>query len=228
MTEPERTTSHTPETHRCGHCGNEGLFYLAATTNEVVDQEWADNPDGSSSLLWEDKAYHEFMVCPTCGGATVRSAQTTSSGYKDERPSFETVYPVAHEIPKGVPEPISSAYRAAEAVRYVDANAYGTLLGRVLELVCVEQKVEKTKLSEAVKELGRQNILPPKLVTVANKLTQHRNVGAHANQGGLSRSEVPVLRDLCNAVLAHVYEVPHLISAAEGSLARLRRKRKQD
>jgi len=51
-----------------------------------------------------------------------------------------------------------------------------------------------------------------------------RNIGAHADLGNLTKDEIPILSDLCKAILEYVYTAPALTDQVRRRLARLKRK----
>ena len=135
---------------------------------------------------------------------------------------FETLYPGMREGPRGLPERIARAWNAATKVRSIDPNAYGVLVGRVLELVCDDRNAHGNSLAAKLKDLSTRGEMPQKLVDVANGLRHLRNVGAHASLGELTEAEVPVLDGLTRAILEYVYTAPLLAREAEDRLKKLR------
>jgi len=115
------------------------------------------------------------------------------------------VYPRHAEVPVGLPATLQQEFEAALRVRSASPNAYGVLLGRLLELVCDDRG--------PVRARG----VPNKLVEMA-ALQELRNVGAHASVGELTTTEVPILDSLCRALLEYVYSAPHLLKQAADRL----------
>jgi hypothetical protein len=68
-------------------------------------------------------------------------------------------------------------------------------------------------LFERLENLADKGEIPRPLVLMAHSLRSLRNIGAHANLGELSATEIPVLDDLCRAILEYVYSGPQLIEA---------------
>jgi hypothetical protein len=137
---------------------------------------------------------------------------------------FETLYPYGSKLPLGLPETVGKAYESALKVRPIDANAFSVLLGRVLDLVCIDRKAGGKTLNEKLNDLASKGEIPEKLVRVAKGLRQFRNVGAHAELGELTAAEVPILEDLTRAILEYVYSAPLLASQAEQRLEQLKNK----
>jgi hypothetical protein len=92
------------------------------------------DPDPGSDISWEAGTIWELCKCPACELPILRSYDW-HSGYMDGSDiEYRLLYPLSEGVPRGLPSKIDGGYRAALKVRNIDANAYGVLLGRVLEL----------------------------------------------------------------------------------------------
>jgi hypothetical protein len=69
--------------------------------------------------------------------------------------------------------------------------------------------------------LSERGEIPSKLVDVADKLRALRNVGAHAGLGELTPDDIPIVEDLCRAILDYIFTAPFLAQRAEESLSKL-------
>ena len=138
--------------------------------------------------------------------------------------SFKILYPAAERTQKGLPLSVRKAYDAAQNVKHISVNAYGVLLGRVLEIVCEDRGATGATLDQKLKNLAEKKEIPEKLVDVATGVRQLRNIGAHASLGELTEQEIPILNDLTRAILDYVYSAPHLASVAASSLLALKAK----
>jgi hypothetical protein len=138
---------------------------------------------------------------------------------------WDILYPSNSKKPLGLPKTIDTAYESALRVKPIDPNAFGVLLGRVLDLIVVDRKAEGKTLHEKLTDLASKGEIPGKLAQVATGLRQLRNVGAHAELGELTTAEVPLLEDLTRAILEYVYSAPLLVSQAEKHLQQLKRKK---
>jgi hypothetical protein len=136
---------------------------------------------------------------------------------------YELLYPLQRSGPAGLPSVIQRAYDAAQSVRSIDPNAYGVLLGRVLELVSIDRKAEGKFISHQLDDLANKGEIPAKLVKVAAGLRDLRNVGAHPALGELTEEEVPILEELTRAILEYVYTAPLLATRAEERLSEVKR-----
>ena len=146
-------------------------------------------------------------------------------GIDPEDIKLETLYP-----PRGVklfylPSSVQQAYEAALQARAIDANAYAILLGRMLEVVCENRKVQGERLNDKLKALAEKGEIPNNLVGVAHGLRILRNIGAHEPLEGLSSEEIPILDDLSRAILEYIYIAPALARQAEERSQLLKEKR---
>jgi hypothetical protein len=92
-------------------------------------------------------------------------------------------------------------------------------------MVCEDRSAGGKDLHSKLQDLATKGEIPTKLVGVADSLRNLRNVGAHAVLGELSNAEVPILDDLCKAILEYVYSAPYLAKQAEDRLNSLKTKK---
>lgn len=178
--------------------------------------------DKGTYMQWDAGPIHELLVCPVCSGVSLRRYSWHDMMDPDEI-VVEIVYPLPDQVPAGLPPKIQSEFEAALLVRQASPNAYGVLLGRLLELVCDERGAIKGSLTIRLKDLCERGEIPAKLVEVATALENLRHVGAHAWIGELTAAEVPILDNLCKALLEYVYGAPHLVEEAGRSLLQVRK-----
>jgi len=165
---------------------------------------------------------YELLLCLACEEVTLWKYFDTQ--YSEEI-TTETLYPLAKSRLSGLPYRIQNAYEISLKVRVIDVNAYAVLLGRILEMVCEDRKATGKDLFCKLKDLATKGEIPAKLVGVADNLRHLRNVGAHASLGELTKDEIPILDDLCRAILEYIYSAPHLVEKAQQRLNRLKEKR---
>jgi len=190
---------------------------IGASLSQVKEYD-----DERTGVTWRAGPIHDLLICPACNGVTLRQ-YFWHDHYDPDEIDTKVVYPIdVSTTPIGLPSAIKQEYEAALKVRIVSPNAYGVLLGRLLELVCNDRGAEKGSLSARLKELSLRGEIPERLVDVAEKLQELRHVGAHAWQGELSPAEVPILDSLCRGILEYVYSAPLLVKKAEESLTHLR------
>jgi hypothetical protein len=137
-------------------------------------------------------------------------------------PCWDSLYPSPNQTPKALPKRVAKAYEAASRVRNIDPNAFAVLLGRVLDHVCEDRGATGKTLYNCLNDLATKGEIPQKLADMAHRLRDLRNVGAHANLGELTQTEIPILDDLCRAVLEYVYSAPELVARVNKRLDELR------
>ncbi|MGH0032847.1 MAG: DUF4145 domain-containing protein [Myxococcota bacterium] len=192
---------------------------VAATHSQV--REYGDEEYLSHSA----GPVYETLKCPACFGVTLWTYH-----YHDAFPEEierTVLYPQPRTGIAGLPRSIDAAYKAAIRARSADPNAYGVLLGRVVERICADRGAKGKSLDYRLRDLAKRGEIPDRLVSVARRLRQLRNVGAHADRGELTSAELPLMDDLCRALLEYVYGAPLLVKKAEKSLERLRSRRKK-
>ena len=192
------------ETLVCGHCANRTPMLKVATYADLEAFEEHGTP-------WEEGDVFELIRCPACRDVTLRK-HYWHSGAMDpgDDLTYKTLYPTERTKPRGLPHSLASDYEAAHRVKNISPNAYGVLLGRVLEMVCEDRKAKGDTLHIKLKDLAARGEIPTKLVDVAKSLKDLRNVGAHPGLGNLTPTEVPILEDLTRAILEYVYSAPAL------------------
>jgi hypothetical protein len=138
-----------------------------------------------------------------------------------ESVDFQRHFPQEPVVPEALPDSIKRAYLAAERIKCFDANAYGVLAGRLLELITIEQGSKK-KLSLALKDISNKGKIPDAIYSLAVKLEHLRDVGGHMLLGTLTEAEVPILSELCDAMIFHLYVIPSLLTKADTAINALR------
>jgi hypothetical protein len=209
------------EVTACAHCA-------AHVAQEIVAQ-WSRSWTGSDSQIpytWSESDNYEMLLCPVCNGVSFRMYYYNDlimEGAPDV--TFQVLYPQTQSLPRGLPDRVQRSYEAALKVKRIDANAFGVLLGRVLEIVCDDRAAAGDDLYRKLEDLAKKNEIPEKLVDVAHSLRKLRNVGAHAALGELTPAEVPILEDLTRAILEYVYTAPFLATVAVSRIEQLRQAR---
>lgn len=206
-----KTEKRSAGIERCEHCANTAPMEIVAEYSGV--KSYDDHP--RSDVSWDEGTVYELMLCPACQRVSLRSYYWHDQAMDPPDIEYKTLFPTRSELPVGLPDPIARAYDAAQKVRNVDANAYGVLLGRLLELVCQDRKAKGKFLADKLKDLALRGEIPGKLVGVANGLRNLRNVGAHPTLGELTPAELPIMDKLSRAILEFVYSAPFLAKEAE-------------
>lgn len=210
------------EVRNCGHCNNTAPMQVVAKYSDTKTFEYEDK----LTAPFEAGDFYEMLKCPACHRIELRTYQWHDMMESKNEVTYKTLYPFASKVPLGLPESLKTEYKAAMNVKNISANAYGVLLGRILELVCADRQAKGKNLFEQLSDLAQKNEIPQKLVGVADKLRAFRNLGAHASLGGLTEKEVPILESLSLAILEYVYSAPYLAEQAEIALGQLKAKKR--
>ncbi|MFH0778411.1 MAG: DUF4145 domain-containing protein, partial [Candidatus Eisenbacteria bacterium] len=202
----------------CGHCGNVAPMQIVQEYSQVQSYE-----DPQSGFSWDAGPVYELLCCPACRQITLRTCYWHQIIHDETEPKYKVLYPLTIASPHGLPPAVRRAYDAAKKVKSIDANAYGVLLGRLLEHVCQDRRASGRSLAEKLSDLRNRGEIPDKLARVAHSLRDLRNIGAHATVGELSPGEIPILDTLCRALLEYVYSAPFMVQQAERRVAALKK-----
>lgn len=186
---------------------------IAAVHSRIELQEHED-----TAITWNAGPFWQILECPCCDGVIFREGYWDEHLYEDTGPEYKILYPSGPEHIRGLPMKISKAYEASQKVKLIDSNAFAVLLGRVLELVCIDKNAVGNSLFERLKDIADRGIMPQQLADMAHALRQLRNIGAHADLGELTNAEVPILEDLSIAILEYVYSAPALVELVQSKL----------
>ena len=170
--------------------------------------------------------WYEILTCQNCEKVELRVHSYHHGLSEEEMPTvYKTLYPSSHSIPDGLPKRVRQEYELALKARHGDSNAYGVLLGRVLEAVFHDKKAKGYMLGQQLKDLAERNALPPEIITFAEKLNKLRAFGAHFNAGKLTAKDVPIMEKLAKVILESVYSAPHIIRQAEKAINKVDNKK---
>ncbi len=208
---------------RCGHCGNIAPLEIRACDSRIITNE-EDQSTGPYKFTWDAGEVFEIARCPACA-QTLLLKYVYHEYLTPEGVEYQVLYPVDRGMPLGLPDSISKAYDAAQRVKNIEANAFGVLLRRVMEIICIDRGAQGRNLNQQLQDLATRGEIPAKLVDVANGIRNLGNVGAHAGVGELTSAEVSILDDLTRAILEYVYSAPLLAEKAEERLRALKTRR---
>jgi Domain of unknown function (DUF4145) len=211
----------------CNHCGNHAPMEIVAeyyrSTKSICDD---DDPYEIPIYVPEEGFRYNLLLCLSCKEVTLR--EYSEAEYLDEYITIKTLYPTTRSRLFGLPSKIQQAYEIAFKVRVIDVNAYAVIIGRILEMTCEDRNAIGDTLNKKLNDLAEKGEIPTKLVEVAHSLRKLRNFGAHASLGELTRDEIPILDDLCRAILEYVYNAPFLVEQAERQLNLIKDKRAKE
>jgi len=209
-----------PETkvRECFHCGNRAPMKVASTyTHKVV---FGDPP-------YTDEDYYmwSILLCPSCHKPTLEEVyKSTFEQDMEGWPSHARIlYPSLMTKTEELPGSVKKAYEAALKVRNVEPNAFAVLIGRTLETICQDRKANGRNLHERLKDLSNRDEIPTRLAEMAQGIRILRNIGAHADLGEIADEDIPILKDLCEAILEYIYRAPARLKILESRLDSLKK-----
>ena len=209
------TSTRQSEPYQCLNCGNTAPMYIRGQHSVILKE----SDDQQIQLL----QMYDLLECPMCNKPTLRSYMWLEPSGDPMDVVFQRLYPQEPEAPAALPDTIKRAYLAAERIKCFDPNAYGVLAGRMLELVAQDQGSVKTNLDAALVDLKKRKIIPEQIFKTADRLKDLRHIGGHAGLGSLTKDEVPILSELCSAIIFHLYVIPALINKADATIKALRK-----
>ncbi|MDP2778957.1 DUF4145 domain-containing protein [Devosia sp.] len=215
MVEKKHTAAFT-----CTHCGNKAPMLIVAEYSHIKNHD-----DEESGMSWEAGPYWEVLECLSCNSVLFRKGYWHDLLTDECGPEYEILYPNGPQVIRGLPQQISKSYEAAQRVKTIDSNAFAVLLGRVLDLVCIDKNAVGDDLFQRLEDIAKKGIMPQQLADMAHALRHLRNIGAHANLGELTPAEVPILEGLSKAILEYVYSAPALVQLVQSKIDALKAKK---
>ena len=198
---------------KCDHCGNEVHMKEVAWHDRIRSSEVED-------WFWQEGPVWRLLECPACHDVTL-IRYYLDERYDPEEWDLQVLYPPMGKPITGLPPRLYREYSAALKLRHIDANAYANALGRVLEEVCIEfgERPSKSRtVYVCLNSLADKGKLPPILASIAHNLRLFRNTGDHPTLGDLTSADVPILDELCKAILWYLYAAPQLVRKAESRI----------
>jgi len=208
----------------CKHCTNKAPMEVIAKYDQIGESTYLI---GNDEHGFDEGPMWQLVKCPACNDLQLRKADYHEFLSSEFGIEYEILYPSTDKKISGLPEDVSKAYEAAQKVKSIDSNAFGVLLGRTLELICIDQKAKGKSLYEGLKDLASKGIIPDPLAEMAQGLRELRNIGAHPNLGELTSSEIPILESLIIAILEYVYSAPLKVTLVQQKLDALKKKKKK-
>lgn len=203
---------------KCEHCQNKAPMAIVARHSQTENKLTSF---GGCFLECETGYVYELLSCPSCERPILRQYFYNSEYFPDDA-VITTLYPSSSNSVEALPEQIQRAFDAAQSVKKIDANAFGVLLGRLLEMICDDQQGTGDTLHKKIESLATLGKIPDKLKDIATGLKDLRNVGAHSSLGELTEAEVPIMDELARAIIEYVYIAPALAEQAKLRFAELK------
>ncbi|MGE3607980.1 MAG: DUF4145 domain-containing protein [Bacteriovoracaceae bacterium] len=210
----------------CPHCGNKGYMDILGHVTDY--RKHTHETNGTVHDEWDEGDYWEILKCPACKSEIIRKGYYNENYEPEDHVGPDVIYPEPKSSKDWsfLPEKILAAVQAAHSVKSVDTNAYGVLLGRVLDLVCIDKEAKGDKLIDKINDLSIRHILPGHLKDLSHHLRMLRNFGAHATEGSLTPRETVLLESLCDSILDYIYKGPHILQQAVDQIGKLKTEKK--
>ena len=198
----------------CPHCGNRAPMAVATSYKHQIIY-------GDPPYTDEDNFFWLIFVCPNCNKPIL--VEKFQSSFEidiiEGWPIHEkTLYPFNQVNLRDLPENISKSYEAALKVRHIEHNAFAVLIGRTLEMICQEKNAKGNNLFDKLNYLCKQEVIPGRLVEMAQGIRQLRNIGAHADLGEIVESDIQILTDFTEAILEYIYHAPARLEILQNRL----------
>lgn len=195
---------------------------IVASYSEVVTHSQEGAP-----FDWDEGPFWELGKCTACGGIVLRKGYWHEYLPEDAGPEYKWLYPSRPRKLLGLPKPIASAYSAAMKVKPIDAIAFGVLLGRVFDLICIDQQAKGKGFLERLQDIAAKGVIPLRLVEMVAGVRILGEMGPQADPGRLSTAEIPILEVLVNAILEYAYSASVMVAIVQKRLDETRPKQGQ-
>jgi hypothetical protein len=152
-----------------------------------------------------------FLECPGChkpllGRSDYIEFETEDGFDSGWTTNLVRLYPQPHKkldplIPHQVIQSLEDARKCYQAKVY---TASAVMCGRALEAICKEKTGEST-LAKGLKSLKSQNLIDNRLFDWGDALRKERNIGAHASDETVTRTDARDILDFANAIVEYIY-----------------------
>lgn len=204
----------------CGHCGNEVKHELLYSA-ESHDILWSTK---DLSEVTKIKAFYYLAKCTTCEDVSLYFENEWDNTY-GEFEDMHRVYPRKRSFGNEIPQNISKTYNEAQRIKNVSPIAFAVLIGRTLEVICMDQKALGSTLKDKLESLVSSGKIPQKLADLADALRFLRNQGAHATEYEIDHIEVGIMDDFLNAMIEYIYVAPSKLDKLKESIESKKKKK---
>ncbi len=206
---------------KCAHCNNETLM-------EVRDKNKV-----SVGSIDSDSYYYDLQVvlfCPTCCHYNIINAYWDKTyGKLDFCEKYEDIYdadnvdesvlyPISSNIltqSSVIPDEIFRSFKKSLDLKTVDEESCLVKLRKTLELICKNQNARGNNLSEMIRDLFENGILPKTLKSASTITRKLGNLGAHESDVQISSSELESDIKLVEYIIQYIYVLPNEIEKLE-------------
>jgi hypothetical protein len=197
----------------CPHCGNETTQEVIFETSISETFYLSSDPDDSCDF---DITYY-LTKCITCNSL---SLFYDAEFYDNQGNLSEATlcYPEHKKLGIEIPSTVANTYREASRIRNISSEAFAVMIRRGLEFLCQDKKAKGETLKNQLEDLGSKGIIPNTLVEMGDALRFLGNIGAHATNYKIDRTEIKVMDDFFLAMLEYVYIAPAKLTQLKESI----------
>jgi len=193
----------------CGHCGREnsveyvGRVVLSTTTDTVPFNDLY-----MQALTTEKVA--QIGRCTGCKGLTLETYIWVAEMMEPDDVTLHQLYPQDRPF-ADLPERVRVRYEGMLELQHAP-DAFAVRAGRLLEAVCTDQGVPKSKkhpaLDHRLKALVTRAGVPSALTDQALLVKDYRNLGGHDDAWEVEDKDVPLIRKFVESLLDFLYWGP--------------------
>lgn len=219
----------------CFHCGVTARMIIICEGDHkkmikiASPGELSQFPEG---IELEHSTTWQVLLCAACEKPNVIQDVHFVGGEYDEyegsdgefyysRSQTTVLYPVRKFV--SLPRDVAKAYEASVTTFYASPSAFVLMARRTLEFMCIDRKANGYGLRDKLKDLSKRGELPQILSDAAEKIKEFGDASAHRPDSEFSQDEAQIIRDLCDAILEHIYEAPALVSRVRENIQKLKR-----
>jgi carbamoylphosphate synthase small subunit len=153
----------------CRHCANKAPMEVLVQKSFVETHEDDQHP---MVPQWDVGFTYQVLRCYSCRDVTVYqlAVHTGLDPEYIDRSYDRVLYPCGPESPGALPSSIQAAWDAAMRVRKIDPNAFSVLLGRVLDVTCIQENSKGDTLYKRIERLAAERGFPEHLTKAAHGL----------------------------------------------------------
>ena len=199
----------------CPHCGNRtGVSVLC----EHLGHE--EIYDTNGEFVGAMKVFYFLTECTTCSGVCLLSNWETEENARDVSKAH-LLHPSTRGLSGGVPEEIRKTYEEARKVINISPDAFAVLIRKALEYLCQAQGIKDYNLTTMLRQLSEKGVIPGHLAQMTKAIRLIGNIGAHASDKHIGKTEAEIIDDFFVAIIEYVYVAPAKINALESRMGKL-------
>ncbi len=158
---------------KCPYCGN-------LTSFELLEQveSWEADYDEFEGYLGRVTNYYFIFQCKTCERTSI---YVNWNKYPEQLKlkSLELIFPLERNIADQLPEPVRTTYLEAQKIQNVSRTSFAILTRKTLEQICIDKGAKGNDLSERIRDLVSQGVIPKKFGEMASTIRSFGNQSAH-------------------------------------------------